>query len=149
MSLLDIFWDKITEADLNNLISTGVPKSPTIDYKRDTYGNSDSDKREFLADLSSFANNTGGDIVIGMDEASGLPTAFKPLTVDIDTEVRRLEKRGDFWYRTPPYQFAHSLGPGRRRAHHHSAGAAQLCPASPGHRSKQQPILRAGRVQKV
>ncbi len=85
------FWDKITEADLNNLISTGVPESPTIDYKRDTYGNSDSDKREFLADLSSFANTTGGDIVIGMDEASGLPTAVKPLTVDIDTEIRRLE----------------------------------------------------------
>jgi hypothetical protein len=91
MSLLDILWDKITEADLNNLISTGVPESPTIDYKRDTYGNSENDKREFLADVSSFANTIGGDIVIGIDEASGLPTEVKPLTGDIDAEVRRLE----------------------------------------------------------
>jgi len=91
MSLLNIFLDKITEADLNNLISNGVPESPTIDYKRDTYGNSDSDKREFLADVSSFANTIGGDIVIGIDEASGLPTALKPLNGDIDAEARRLE----------------------------------------------------------
>ncbi|ACB95926.1 putative transcriptional regulator [Beijerinckia indica subsp. indica ATCC 9039] len=91
MSLLDIFLDKVTEADLNNLISTCVPESPTIDYKRDTYGNSEGDKREFLADVSSFANTIGGDIVIGIDEAGGLPTAVKPLTGDIDAEVRRLE----------------------------------------------------------
>jgi hypothetical protein len=91
MSLLDIRLDKITEADLNNLIATGVPASPMIDYKRDTYGNSDSDKREFLADVSSFANTIGGDIVIGIDEVSGLPTAIMPLTDNIDAEVRRLE----------------------------------------------------------
>jgi hypothetical protein len=91
MSLLDIILDKITEADLNNVISNGVPESATIDYKRETYGNSDGDKREFLADVSSFANTIGGDIVIGIDEASGLPTAVTPLTGDIDAEVRRLE----------------------------------------------------------
>jgi predicted HTH transcriptional regulator len=91
MSLLDIALDKITDADLDNLISTGVPESPRIDYKRDTYGNSDSDKREFLADASSFANTIGGDIVIGIDEVSGLPTAITPFTNNIDAEVRRLE----------------------------------------------------------
>lgn len=91
MSLLDIFLEKITEADLNNLISTAIPESLTIDYKRDAYGNSDSDKREFLADVSSFANTIGGDIVIGIDEASGFPTEVKPLTADIDAEIRRLE----------------------------------------------------------
>lgn len=91
MSLLDLLLDKITEADLNNLISTGVPESPAIDYKRDTYGNSDGDKREFLADLSSFANTIGGDIIIGVDEAGGLPTVVNPILGDIDAEVRRLE----------------------------------------------------------
>jgi len=92
VSLLDMPLDKITEADLNNLISTGVPESPTIEYKRDSYGNLDSDKREFLADVSSFANTLGGDIVIGVDEAGGLPTApLKPFTGDIDVEIRRLE----------------------------------------------------------
>jgi hypothetical protein len=48
------------------------------DYKRDIYGNSENDKREFLADVSSFANTIGGDIVIGIDEASGLPRPDRP-----------------------------------------------------------------------
>jgi Putative DNA-binding domain len=91
MSLLDMTLDRITEAEINNLISNGVPESTTIDYKRETYGNSDGDKREFLADVSSFANTIGGDIVIGIEEASGLPTLITPFTDDIDAEVRRLE----------------------------------------------------------
>jgi hypothetical protein len=91
MSLPDILLDKISEEDLNALKSTGVPESQTIDYKRDTYGNSDGDKRELLADISSFANSMGGDIIIGIDESNGLPTAITPITGDIDAEVRRLQ----------------------------------------------------------
>ena len=91
MSLLDMILDKITEVEISNLISNGVPESLTIDYKRETYGNSDSDKHEFLADISSYANTIGGDIVIGVDETSGLPTSVTPFIGDIDVEVRRLE----------------------------------------------------------
>jgi len=91
MSLLDIMLDNITEADITNVITNGISESAAIDYKRETYGNSDGDKREFLADVSAFANTVGGDIVIGLDETSGLPTAVRPLTCDIDAEVRRLE----------------------------------------------------------
>lgn len=32
-----------------------------IEYKRDTYGNTDKDYGEFLTDISSFANTNGGD----------------------------------------------------------------------------------------
>jgi Putative DNA-binding domain len=91
MSLPDIPLDKITEDDLNTLKSMGIPESQTIDYKRDTYGNSDKDKREFLADVTSFANSIGGDIAIGIDESNGLPTAITPITGNIDAEIRRLE----------------------------------------------------------
>jgi hypothetical protein len=91
VALRDILLDAITEGDLSAIISTGVPESPVIDYKRDSYGNSDAEKREFLADVSSFANTHGGDIVIGVDESDGLPTAIVPLTNDIDAEKRRLE----------------------------------------------------------
>lgn len=48
--------------------------------------------REFLADVSSFANTIGGDIVIGVDETSGLPISITPLTGDSEVEVRRLEE---------------------------------------------------------
>ena len=90
MALHDTLLDAITEADLHALISTGVPESPIIDYKRNLNGSSDNEKREFLADVSSFANTLGGDIVIGIDESGGLPTAIAP-AADIDAEIRRLE----------------------------------------------------------
>jgi hypothetical protein len=88
MSLRDIFLDQISEQDVNTLKSTGVPESPLIDYKRDTYGTADGDKREFLADISSFANTMGGDIVIGIDESNGLSTEIRPITGDVDAEIR-------------------------------------------------------------
>lgn len=56
MALLHIPLDKITEADLQALIETGARESLHIDYKRQTYGGSDADKKEFLADICSFAN---------------------------------------------------------------------------------------------
>jgi predicted HTH transcriptional regulator len=65
MSLLDIPLDKITEADLQNLIAAKVGESTYLDYKQQTYANSDDARSEFLADISAFANTLGGDIVIG------------------------------------------------------------------------------------
>lgn len=84
--------NEIAEADLVALISNGVAEGRTIDYKRDMPGNSDGDKKEFLADASSFANSGGGDLVFGMEEAGGLPTNLLGLTSgDLDFEIRRLD----------------------------------------------------------
>jgi Putative DNA-binding domain len=77
MSLVDIPLDQIGESDLQRLIATQAPESVYIDYKESTYGPSGDQHREFLADISSFANTVGGDLVIGMTEASGIPTGFK------------------------------------------------------------------------
>jgi hypothetical protein len=85
-------FDDITEEDLNALVDGGVPEGLTIDYKRDTYGKSDADKREFLKDISSFANTIGGHLVIGVVDVDALPTQIVGLPgVDIDTELQRLE----------------------------------------------------------
>jgi hypothetical protein len=55
-------------------------------------GGSDGDKKEFLADASSFANTSGGDLVFGMDESQGLPTQLIGLqSGDLDLEIRRLD----------------------------------------------------------
>jgi hypothetical protein len=91
MALLDIPLDTIAERDLQRLIAAGAAESLYIDYKQQTYGNSDSDHVEFLADLASFANTMGGDVVIGMAEAKGVPQSFTPFTGDADKECRRLE----------------------------------------------------------
>lgn len=92
MSLQGILFDKLNETDLSDLIIGGVPESPVIDYKQETYGGSDAEKTEFLADASSFANTLGGDLVIGISEKEGLPVKIVPLVNDADTEVRRLEQ---------------------------------------------------------
>jgi hypothetical protein len=81
-----------TEDDLLALINNGVSEGRTIDYKRDLPGGSDSDKKEFLADVSSFANTSGGDIVFGMAEENGLPTAIVGIqATDVDFQIRRLD----------------------------------------------------------
>jgi hypothetical protein len=91
MALLDIPLEKITEKDLLRLIDAGAAESLHIDYKQQTYGNGENDHGEFLADVSSFANTLGGDVVIGMTEAKGVPQSFTPFTGDADKERRRLE----------------------------------------------------------
>lgn len=62
-----------------------------IDYKTQV-GNSDEAKREFLADVSSFANASGGDLLIGVEDtggaASGLPGVPE---ADADHDILRLE----------------------------------------------------------
>jgi Putative DNA-binding domain len=70
----------------------GLAESPYLDYKQETYGDAGNDRSEFLADISSFANTLGGDLVIGVAEANGLPTALAPFAGDCDAEKRRLEQ---------------------------------------------------------
>ncbi len=48
--------DQITEDDLHALIENSISEGKTIEYKQELPNNSDSAKKEFLADVSSFAN---------------------------------------------------------------------------------------------
>jgi hypothetical protein len=91
MSLIDIPLDLIGQDDLQRLIATKAAESVYIDYKQATYGSTGDQHREFLADISSFANTAGGDIVIGMTEENGVPTGFKPFPDYPDIELRRLD----------------------------------------------------------
>jgi hypothetical protein len=63
MSLQNIPLDRIGEADIQRLLSMGVGESPYLDYKQESYGDAGNDRSEFLADISSFANTLGGDLV--------------------------------------------------------------------------------------
>ena len=81
----------ITEADFLDLINNSVPEGRTIEYKRDLPGNSDKDKKEFLADVSSFANASGGDLLYGIDAKDGIPISVNGLEIDSDKEILRLE----------------------------------------------------------
>jgi hypothetical protein len=84
--------EAIAEADLVALISNGVAEGRTIEYKRELPGGTDADKKEFLADVSSFANTSGGDLVFGIEGERGLPIGIAGFqSADSDLEIRRLE----------------------------------------------------------
>ncbi len=92
MSLLGLPLDNIGEPEIQRLISMSVEESAYLDYKQETYGDSGDDRSEFLADVSSFANTLGGDLIIGVAESKGLPIGLTPFMGDADAEKRRLEQ---------------------------------------------------------
>jgi hypothetical protein len=55
--------------DLQRLLSNRVPESRSLEYKQSLPGGNDADRKEFLADVSSFGNATGGDLIYGIAEA--------------------------------------------------------------------------------
>ncbi len=84
--------DQISQRDLQSLIDNSVTERKTIEYKKVLPGNTDSDKKEFLADVSSFANASGGDLIYGISEEKGIPTSLTGLDVEnTDREISRLE----------------------------------------------------------
>ena len=85
-------FEEITKTDIDALVANAVAEGRTIEYKRELPGNSDEDKREFLADVSSFANAAGGDIIYGVEEDQGIPTVANGLPgIDPDAEILRLD----------------------------------------------------------
>lgn len=91
MTISSIAFEDISETDLTEIITAGVPEGALIDYKRDMYGNTDADVKEFLKDVSSFANTYGGHLIVGVDEAAGIPTRMAALSGDPDQDLQRLE----------------------------------------------------------
>ena len=75
--------DLVTEIDLQNLIEKEVHEGKKIEYKETLPGNSDRDKKEFLGDVSSFANESGGYIIYGIseDRNKGIPEEIKGLNI--------------------------------------------------------------------
>lgn len=63
--------EDIKPEDLQNLIVNGVSESKTIEYKSELPLNTGDAKKEFLADVSSFANTSGGDIIISTAKEIG------------------------------------------------------------------------------
>ena len=102
--------NEITEEDLKSLIENEVTEQKTLEYKQKLPGNTDSEKKEFLADISSFANANGGDIIYGIAEENGIPKELVGIDVeDIDKKISRLEEiiRTGIEPRIPNIEFHH------------------------------------------
>lgn len=77
--------DTVNKEQVENLIANSVGESKILEFKEKLPGNSDGDKKEFLADVSSFANASGGTIIYGIKEVDGTANEIVPLkgkTVD-------------------------------------------------------------------
>ena len=69
----------------------GVAESRYLDFKSAAVGAADRDRREFLADVSAFANASGGDIVFGVSTKDGVAADVTGIELaDPDKEKLRL-----------------------------------------------------------
>ncbi len=87
--------EEIRESDLQVLIDNKVPEGKTIEYKKEWSNKKDAEARkEFLADITSFANSSGGDLIFGIsqDNKTGEPKAIEGIEVEnADKEKTRLD----------------------------------------------------------
>ncbi len=87
-----------------NLLLNGIAESKYLEYKVALPGNEYEARKEFLADITAFANAEGGDIFFGIEAKDGVPTAIPGVvTEDLDAEILRLESmaRGSIAPRIP------------------------------------------------
>ena len=84
--------EEVIEDDLRALIENEIVETKTLEYKMELPGESREAKMEFLNDVSSFANASGGDIIFGIKEEKGIPKEIISFPKeDFDREKLRLE----------------------------------------------------------
>jgi hypothetical protein len=86
-------FENLSVGDLQELLDAQVPEGLRIEYKRELYGNAHEDKREFLKDISAFANGHGGHLIIGVEAQDGMPVAMRGIAdPPADEVLLRLEQ---------------------------------------------------------
>ena len=84
--------EEITPEDLDLLKENEVLESKTIEYKKELHLDTSKQKIEFLRDVSSFANASGGDLIIGIEEQDGFPSGIVGIQKDIlDVMMGKIE----------------------------------------------------------
>lgn len=84
--------DQLTEPDLQELVVAGATEGRDLEFKLQLPESADAAKKEFLADVSSFANTVGGHLIFGVREEAGVVVEMLGVTVtNVDAEKLRLE----------------------------------------------------------
>ncbi len=83
--------ENIEIADIQELIGN-VREAKTLEFKETIKIDADSEKEEFLADVSSLANSVGGYLLYGLKENEGLATNLEGFeNTDIDALILKIE----------------------------------------------------------
>ena len=91
MAVFNKSLEEVKESDLLALVGR-VAESKTLDYKEELHVTTGDEKKEFLHDVSSFANASGGILIYGVTEDAGLATGVPGIPVtDADKEILRLD----------------------------------------------------------
>jgi len=112
--------DKITKSDIDALVTAKTAERRSLDYKEALPGGTDDEKKEFLYDVSSFANAAGGDLIFGVTDQkgadgrpTGVPESAKGVPVaNVSAEIARLENilQSSVAPRIPSVQFCEVTG---------------------------------------
>ena len=84
--------DSIDESHLKALVTNGVREARSLEFKTKLVWATESEKKEFLADVSALANGGGGDLILGIEEDAGAASAVVGLdSFDPDKDTLRVE----------------------------------------------------------
>ncbi|HJU12511.1 MAG TPA: ATP-binding protein [Candidatus Binataceae bacterium] len=88
----------VTEADLRQVIDSGLAEHLQLEYKSEVYPNNDRGNKESLLDICMFANAEGGVLLIGISELrdgqgqpTGMPDPDSPVGVEIQNPELALQ----------------------------------------------------------
>jgi hypothetical protein len=94
-------FDQVTREDIQNLVTEGRAERRTLEYKQSLPNlGLEQDKYEFLSDVASLANASGGDILFGVvdkrdanKQPTGIPESAPGVSLgNADAAIRQLEQ---------------------------------------------------------
>ncbi|MGD9547785.1 MAG: helix-turn-helix domain-containing protein [Candidatus Krumholzibacteriia bacterium] len=94
MNEMSVPFESLDCAYISGLVEGGVDESTTVDYKSELKNlKTDSEKKDYLKDLASFANTQGGIIVWGIREEDGVPKEIVGVEESsIDNAILQMEQ---------------------------------------------------------
>lgn len=88
----------LTEADIHQVIGSGLAEHLQLEYKSELYQNNDPGNKESLLDICMFANADGGILLLGVSELrdaqgqpTGIPDPARPLGLNVDNPEATLQ----------------------------------------------------------
>jgi len=82
---LSVIHKNFTEINLEDIIALKVneiEEGKSLDFKAELKLKEKSSRREFAADITSFANTVGGDLIIGVSEEKGIVTEINGIEIE-------------------------------------------------------------------